>query len=871
MEKSVLKSKTIYFVVIIQLAMLLFLLWNGRENFRQFTQYHHQLSEHSSQSVAKEIEILLTNLRRGLTILVTENPDLIADLAKKPGKEKLLSEIYLKLGDYFPHFHAATVTDLDGEPFIDDFGERIGDFCLTDIKLFAQNNPQYGISIHPGPANYHFDIMVPWQINKGDYSRQNGVFFVSFSLETLANILNDGEVPGHKLYLLHRDKKNLIEITAQGSRDVLGGKNFIDEATESRISYRQRIEGTFWEVVDIPSDELIEGYRQYLIKDNFKIIVSLLVFMAVMFSLILREERKRKSAEYDVLRVNQNLEQLIEERTKEFQKFFRAIEQAADATVITDANGVIEYVNNAFVDVSGYTRGELIGKTNNVLKSGKHGKEFYQNMWLKLLAGEPFHAIFINRRKDGSIYHEEKTITNIKDENGQISHYVGTGQDVSESIRHEEELSYLAHHDLLTGLPNRVLLQDRVEHSMVIAQRGKTKLALMYLDLDRFKSVNDRFGHKFGDELLIQVSKRLTALLEEGDTLCRSSGDEFVLLMEGVVQDEEIAMLTQNIVKKMAEPFILDDHEVIIGASIGVAVYPDNGTSHGELIKNADMAMYLAKKNNTTGYEFYSDTMSAKMMEKVELEAKLHHALAKNEFHLVYQPKINIQSGETVGFEALLRWQNADLGFISPVKFIPILEFSGLVHEVGNWTIRKVIEQIMQSDFQGRMISINLSPIQFRHVNFIDTLKRELQNSQISSSQIEFEITESLLFDDFEQSKEKLQELSNMGCSIALDDFGTGYSSLSYLNQLPIDVLKVDRSFITNIHQYPKQQAMLESIIIMTQKLQISVVVEGVETQDELKEIKRLGGSIIQGYYFSKPLQVDELATWFAKQVVSET
>jgi len=865
MEKSFLKSRTIYFLVIIQLAILLFLFWNSKEDFRQFKEYHQNLSKHSSQSVASEIEILLVNLRRGLQILVSENPRLIVGLAEDPTNETLLSEIYYKLSDYFPHFHAVTVTDQTGEPFIDDFGEKIGDFCREDIKLFAQKNPQYGVSIHPGPAEYHFDIMLPWQIQGEQYVIQNGVFFVSFSLETLANILNDGEIPGHNIYLLHKDKKNLIEMTTQGSRDVLDGNNFIDDATEARISHREMISGTLWEVVDFPSDELMENYLQYLIKNNFKVIASLLIFMVIMFSMILREERRRKTAESDVLRINQNLEQLITERTKELQKFYSAIEQTADATVITDEKGVIEYVNQAFVDVTGYSHDEIIGKTNNVLKSGKHDKEFYQNMWQKLLAGESFHSIFTNRRKDGSFFHEEKTITTIKDDNDQISHYVGTGKDVTERIKHEKELSYLAHHDLLTGLPNRVLLQDRIEHSILLAQRSKNKLALMYLDLDRFKSVNDRLGHKFGDELLQQVSKRLTDLLRKSDTLCRSGGDEFIILLEGIVNYEDIGMLAQKVVQEMGKAFMLDDHDVNIGVSIGVAIYPDNGASHTELIRNADLAMYLAKEKNTIGYEFYSDTMSEKMIEKVELEAKLHHALTKNEFHLVYQPKVNLHSGETVGFETLLRWQDPELGFISPAKFIPILEFSGLIHEVGDWTIREVIKQVKQGSFQGRMVSINLSPMQFRNVNFIETVKRELQNNQILGSEIEFEVTESLLIDDFEQSKIKLQELSNMGCSIALDDFGTGFSSLSYLNQLPIDVLKVDRSFITNIHQYPKQQAMLESIFFMTKKLQISVVIEGVETLDELKEINQLGGSIIQGYYFSKPLMGEEIAPWLAK------
>lgn len=483
-------------------------------------------------------------------------------------------------------------------------------------------------------------------------------------------------------------------------------------------------------------------------------------------------------------------------------------------------------------------------------------------MWKTLLAGDIFHSVLINQRKNGELYHEEKTITPIKDKNGVIINFIGTGKDVSERIKYENELSYIAHHDLLTGLPNRVLLHDRIEHSIDMARRNKNKLAVVFIDLNRFKAVNDRLGHVVGDKLLKQVAMRLSSILRDGDTVCRNGADEFILLMENITDDQDIALLSNKIVQKIKRSFLIDDQEINIGISIGIAIYPDNGTNHVELIKNADTAMYQAKKKQSVAYKFYSDNMSVEIMETLEIEAQLQHALENKEFYLLYQPKVDLHNEETIGFEALLRWKNPRFGLVSPIKFIPILENFGLIHEVGQWIIHEVVGQIKKGCFHSLMVSINLSPVQFRSINFVDVIANVLQSNNILSSQIEFEITESLMIDNFESSKEKLLQLQKLGCSIALDDFGTGYSSLSYLTQLPIDVLKVDRSFIIDIHQQLRQQLMLQSILFMTDKLQITTIIEGVETEDELIKIKQLGGSIIQGYYYSKPLKNNEIGQW---------
>ncbi|HED33454.1 MAG TPA: EAL domain-containing protein [Gammaproteobacteria bacterium] len=862
MNKSILYNRSFHITAITQLLIILLLLWNGSKRLKEFETYHQSISEQSSLAVSIEVNSLISNLQTGLRILTTENPELIARLAEDPENAKLLSIINRKLTDYFTYFYTVTVTDQNGVLFIDDFGEKIGDFCRLDILLFADKNPEYGISIHPGPTLHHFDIMVPWKIDNNKYKVKQGIFFVSFSTESIVSILNSSETPGHETYILHSEKKNLIEMGSMGSRETLDGNNFLTK----KIPYKKyKIKNTLWEVVDLVSDNLRKSFIHNITIEYSLIYGGILILSGLMLLVLLREEKKRKEAEADVIRINKSLEKTVTHRTEEFKKFFSAIEQAADNTIITDNNGTIEYINDAFIKTTGFSRNELIGKKSNIMKSGHHDNKFYRDMWNALLAGESFHAIFTNRHKNGYNFYEDKTISPIKDKNGHITHFIGTGKDVSETINHEKEMSYLAHHDTLTDLPNRVLLHDRVENSIAAAHRSNSNVVIMFLNINRFKSVNDRFGQNTGDELLKQIARRLTEMLRKEDTVCRNSGDEFVILAGKIDSNHDIAALAQKINREMAKTFLIHKHKIKISSSIGISIYPDNGTSHSELILNANTAMSRAKSNNS-GYEFFTESMSKSVLELLEMEEKLHHALENDEFNLVYQPKVNSKTRETTGFEALLRWKSPELGFITPFKFIPVLESTGLIIAVGNWIIQEVIKQINNNLFRGRAVSINLSPVQCVFGGLIESIEAEIKNNNIAPELLEFEVTESLFINDFEQSHNTLQGIKNLGCSIALDDFGTGYSSLSYLDKLPIDVLKVDRSFITNIHLHPKKQAMLESIMYLTKKLNISTVIEGIEIIEELTEVEKSGGSIIQGYYFSKPLRGDEVATWLEKK-----
>jgi diguanylate cyclase (GGDEF)-like protein len=426
----------------------------------------------------------------------------------------------------------------------------------------------------------------------------------------------------------------------------------------------------------------------------------------------------------------------------------------------------------------------------------------------------------------------------------------------------EDSLQYLAYHDELTGLPNRNLLIDRINHSIETAYRNKQPLGVLFLDLDRFKTINDSLGHLIGDKLIIEVSKRLIKTLRKEDTISRNGGDEFVIVIQRMVSSEEIIGIAQKVIDNLTRIFDIDSHKIHIGSSIGVSLYPGDGRSGQELIRNADTAMFSAKKAGGNRLQFYDESMSNRLHERLQIEAELHTAIENDEFSLVYQPQIDCHNGVTTGFEALLRWNNKKLGAVPPNQFIPLLEETGLIYDVGKWVVKTVIEFIRDGNIGNSVIAINLSALQCGDMQFVDFIGSTIETAGIPPSQLEFEITESLLINDFIKTESFLNEIHELGCSIALDDFGTGYTSMSYLTRLPIDCIKVDQSFIRGIDTSDTLVNIVKAIVNMSKSLGVKNVFEGVETVAELEVIKSLDGSIVQGYLFSKPLTSAEIKPW---------
>jgi diguanylate cyclase (GGDEF)-like protein/PAS domain S-box-containing protein len=670
-----------------------------------------------------------------------------------------------------------------------------------------------------------------------------------------------------------------------------------------------------------------------------------------------------------------------------------ALEAAVNAIVIVDRDGRIVWVNRAFTAMTGYSKEEVLGKNPRLLKSGEQPESYYAKLWSTILSGQVWRGEIVNRRKDGTMYTEEMTITPVTQKVGTVveTHFVAIKQDISErkegeqALRHaeekyraifedavvgifqttpdgrplsinralaemhgydspeqllaevsnvvlqlfvdpkrmhairrmldkesvvrgaevevytrdrkkkcllmnlraardasgkivlhegtteditdrkvaEERVRFLAHFDPLTGLPNRNLLQDRLSQALAGARRRKDKVAVLFLDLDQFKTVNDSLGHSFGDLLLQEVAERLKAGSRELDTVARLGGDEFVLILTTVQDLADVAVAAERFVKLMTDGFVVQGHPLNISCSLGISIFPEDGADSEALIKNADAAMYCAKENGRNTFRFYTEDINAEVAERLMLENSLRLALKKNELFLMYQPQMDIATGRITGLEALLRWQHPDLGLVPPDKFIRIAENTGLIVPIGLWVLRTACSQARKWQDEGLLsvpVAVNVSAVQFRQRGFCELIRQVLHDVGLAPRYLELELTETLLLSSAEVTLSVLQELKAMGLSLAIDDFGTGYSSLSYLKRFPVSKLKIDRSFVRDIAVNPDDAAIATAIISMAKSLRLKVIAEGVENESQMSFLRTHQCDEIQGYYFSKPLTVDKVS-----------
>jgi len=546
-------------------------------------------------------------------------------------------------------------------------------------------------------------------------------------------------------------------------------------------------------------------------------------------------------------------------------KLSRALEQTADAVLITDREGIIEYVNPSFVCTTGFTKQEAIGSKTSILKSGEQGDEFYKRLWQTILNGEVFNDVFINKKKDGSIYHEQKTITPLKDSNGEITHFVATGKDITERMQTQQRLQFLAHHDVLTELPNRALYLDRLEQAITRAHWHGRLVAALFIDLDRFKNINDTLGHEIGDRLLQELGRRLLAGIREGDTVARLGGDEFAILLDDIASEKDVSVVAQKILDTLSPSFVIDGRDLYVTASIGISLYPNDGNQPGILLRNADIAMYRAKDLGKNNCQFYSADLSARAFERLTLENSLRYALEREEFVLYYQPQLNTKQGKITGVEALIRWNHPEFGVIKPHDFVFLLEETGLIVPVGEWVLQTACKQLKkwhQAGFTDLHVSVNFSSRQCNERSVVEVVERALLAGGIAPEFLELEITESLLMRNVRSVVDALEQLSRMGVRLAIDDFGTGYSSLSYLKRFPIDTLKIDRSFVRDITTDPDDEAIVKAIIAMGKTLKLRVIAEGVETNEQWNFLKQKNCDVIQGYLLNKPVNAVSLEKW---------
>lgn len=546
----------------------------------------------------------------------------------------------------------------------------------------------------------------------------------------------------------------------------------------------------------------------------------------------------------------------LQQAQEQLKILYQATEQSPVSVVITDAEGNIEYVNAKFEQLTGYSRQEVIGENPRILKSGKTSRQEYRYLWQTLISGKEWHGEFHNRKKNGELFWEAASISPIKNQEGVITHFVGIKEDITERKQQEITLAYQANYDALTGLPNRFLAIDRLKQAILQAERQNKRVALMFIDLDHFKNVNDTLGHEYGDLLLQQVSQRLSDCLRKSDTVARLGGDEFLIIIANLEQPNHCKVIASKILATLEKPFDLLGEEAFISASIGITLYPDDGHDVSVLMRNADAAMYLGKRGGRNDFKFYTIGMNEEAQSRVRIEKLLRHALQENEFYIVYQPIIELKSDTVIGAEALLRWHNSELGQVNPDQFISIAEETGLITELGAWVISQACQEVVTWRTQGSPIwvAVNLSPRQFREAKLLEIITNAIRVNGITNHCLELEITEKLLLEDFPGSQGLINQLHQMNFRLSIDDFGTGYSALSYLIKFPFNRLKIDRSFIADLCHNPEVLGLVKTIIAMGHGLKLEVIAEGVETSEQANILKNQGCDYAQGYFFSPPL-----------------
>jgi len=549
------------------------------------------------------------------------------------------------------------------------------------------------------------------------------------------------------------------------------------------------------------------------------------------------------------------------------QLIFATAFQTQEGIIITDANQTMIRVNQAFTSITGYSAQEALGNRPSMLKSGRHDSVFYRAMHKALHKKGYWQGEIWDRHKDGHIYPKWLTITAVKDSGDETTHYVANFSDITERKAAEDKIRLLAFYDPLTQLPNRTLLRDRLEHAIVTHSHVRIYGALLFLDLDNFKVLNDTQGHRIGDELLIKVGERLKNCVNEADTVSRLGGDEFVVLLEELSESDTDAALyagavAEKIIAALSEPFQLSSVLHYISASIGIVLFNSPETTVTSVLANADTAMYEAKKSGKNTYRFFDPSMQHTLERRSKLENALRKAIANKEFRLFYQPLVDDQ-GQIVSVEALIRWQHPEHGLTSPMDFIPLAEEMGLILTIGYWVLETACDQLEawkgKAETSKLSIAVNISAKQFYQTNFVDGVRNLMEQYAIEPLQLKLELTESMVLDNIHLAVEKMLELKSLGIVLSMDDFGTGYSSLSYLKQLPFDQIKIDKSFVNGINDNPNNAFIVETVITLGQRLGMSVVAEGIEDVEQWKLLKSMGCETFQGYYFCKPMPVQEL------------
>lgn len=556
------------------------------------------------------------------------------------------------------------------------------------------------------------------------------------------------------------------------------------------------------------------------------------------------------------------LQQPLKENRERLQQAAAVFDCTREGVLVTDAQGLIVHVNRAFMEITGYSREDVMGERPSLFKSGRHSSNFYQQVFQTLERTGEWSGEIWNRRKSGEIYPQWQTIRVIHNDQGQVSHYVAVFSDISAIKDSEHELAHLAHHDPLTDLPNRLLFTDRAEQALASAQVHKRGCALLLMDLDHFKIINDSLGHNVGDQLLKAVGERLKGLFGPGMTLARLGGDEFAVLAESCPQVVQAAALAQRMLDAMKEPFVFDGNQLFISASIGISLFPSDALSAEQLLRNADSAPFKAKSAGREGYALYTEELTAHAQHRVEIASELRRALDQQELRVYYQPVHDLQDSRLVGVEALVRWQHPERGLVPPGEFIPIAERTGLIADIDAWVMDQACRQMGQWLADGAplsFIAVNVSSRLFARRELYEQVAQVLHTTGLDPAFLELEVTESAVMEDPEVALEQLHRLRELGLRLAIDDFGTGYSSLLRLKRLPVQKLKIDQGFVAGLPWDEDDAAIVRVVIALAKSMGMQVHAEGIEQVEQARFLLAQECDLGQGYWFGRPVPAQEM------------
>ncbi|MBI2308929.1 MAG: EAL domain-containing protein [Rhodocyclales bacterium] len=622
-------------------------------------------------------------------------------------------------------------------------------------------------------------------------------------------------------------------------------------------------------------DEATDSERDWLAQRSIASVIALPICIdGRLWGLVAfcdtRLPRRWEEGECDVLQtVAADVGHLIlqEEALSQLRLSARVFAESGEAIAVTDARGNFVSVNRAFTEVTGYAQDEVIGRNPRILQSGRHDQAFYAAMWSQMAATGSWQGEVWNRRKSGEIYPEWLNISAVRSPAGEITHYVAIFSDITERKAAQARIEYLAHHDPLTGLPNRSLLRERLEQEIGRARRNESKVGVLFLDLDRFKTVNDSLGHAVGDRLLREVANRLRRCLRESDVVCRQGGDEFIVLLPELKSTTDAAHAARKIMDALGQPIDVGEQLVHTSFSIGIALFPEDGHTTSALLKAADLAMYHAKESERGTYRFFTAELNARAVERLELDGKLREALAAGEFELFFQPQWSLADGRLTGVEALVRWRREGQ-VVSPARFIPVAEDNGLIIPLGAWILEEACRAAEQWRRQGHdlTMAVNVSPVQLRRDDMVARVRNVLERTGLPAHALELEITESLMMGDDPQVLEMLAALKQLGIKLAIDDFGTGYSNLAYLKRFNVDRLKIDQSFVRDIDSKPDAAVIVSAVIGMGRRLGLNTLAEGVETEAERAALLHAGCDDVQGYLLGRPIPGQDIDTLLCRQ-----